>query len=125
MSDSHSSGGSGYRQCKRCAVRLSDFLGDPHYYCSTCRGKACEFSSRCDECADLTEEQFYAYTKNLRNLRIKSASKERRKMSLDDRIEYMLNYPDSSFPTGAAAPPQVLVDQPLPVLDPNVALQEV
>ena len=57
---------SGFRRCA-CGRRMSSKTHDPHSFCVHCRGFACDFNNRCDECKALTDKTFRRTldTKNL------------------------------------------------------------
>ena len=49
---------------------------DYHSFCVHCRGFACDFNNRCDECKDLTDKDFQIYLRRQKSLKCKSLSKQ-------------------------------------------------
>ena len=45
---------SGFRRCA-CGRRMSSKTHDHHSFCVPCRGFACDFDDRCDECKAVTD----------------------------------------------------------------------
>ena len=112
---------SGFHRCA-CGRRMSGKTHDHHSFCVHCRGFACDFNNRCDECKALTDKDFQTYLRHQKSLKRKSLSKQRARARAADAAS-VVNPTLSHVGSPSASASSESVDYEVEVQSPAVGNQ--
>ena len=84
------------RYCS-CGKRMSTLTYDFHSVCVSCRGIDCDFEHRCDECANIADDDMTVYVRHRRSLLSEQHSKSKQKDLLLSAVDdpMIVGDPDS------------------------------
>ena len=79
------------RSCPNCRIRMSSHDVDNHVICTSCRGKNCNVTDRCDVCKSWSLEKMNAYVKHQSSLERKRLSKKRAREGKEVEVDPFLS----------------------------------